>query len=77
MELKDLGEATLPRIENSFQYTYKKANRFPTNKKEFFEAAMSRNKAELDEPLIRAKIDNEDETEEKNNLMIDKVFIYK
>ncbi len=74
MELKDLGVANLTKTDNSFNYSYKKTNKFPMNKKDFFEAALSRNKTELDEPLINTKSNKEDETDEKKNHIMDKVF---
>lgn len=77
VELKDLGEASLSKTESSFNYTYKKTNRFPLNKKDFFEAALSRNKQELDQPLIEGKNNDDDDIGEKNNnQMIDKVNNY-
>lgn len=65
----------MTKTDSSFNYTYKKPNRFPLNKKDFFEAALSKNKPELDEPLIRNNMKDEDELEEKKNPMIDKVFL--
>jgi hypothetical protein len=36
---------------------------------------LSRNKPELDEPLINNKNNNEDDTEEKKNPLMDKVIL--
>ncbi len=46
------------------------------NKKDFFEAALSKNKQELDQPLIESKNNDEDETLDKDkNQIINKVNI--
>jgi len=73
--MKDLAEANLSNSQSSFKYTYKKPNKQPLNKKEFFEAAFSRNKPDLDEPLINIdKNLEEGEIDEKKSQVIEKVI---
>ena len=66
--MKDLTNNPL----NTNTYIYNKPSKFPITKKDFFEAALSRNKPDLDEPLISDKSNQEEETETKINVL-DKV----
>lgn len=55
----------------AFNYTYKKSNKFPTSKKEFFEKAFTYNKTDFDEPFIPK---DEDEEEINNKSPMGKVL---
>lgn len=75
VELSEINKNIEENTENTFKYTYNRNNKFPINKKDFFEAALSRNKQELDEPLINNKNESEDDNQ-KANPVFDKVLFY-
>ncbi len=73
VELSEINKSIQDNTENTFKYTYNRNNKFPLNKKDFFEAALSRTKQELDEPLINNKNDKEEDNQ-TTNPVVDKVF---